>query len=60
MRFAYRVLRGTGIDGRRDGLVYKNVLASYAHLRDVEGNRWVSRFVSFIRAHKRQQLKVLT
>ena len=36
VRFAYQVLRGSGIDGERDGIVYKNVLASYAHLRDVE------------------------
>ena len=47
--FAYEVLRGTGIDGRHDGLVIGNLLASYAHLRHVEGNRWAQRFVAFVR-----------
>lgn len=51
-RFAYKVLRGSGIDGDHDGYVYRNLLASYTHLRDVEGNRWANRFVAFIRAHK--------
>ena len=48
-RFAYDVERGHGIDGRHDGIVHRNLLASYAHLRDVAGNRWAGRFVEFIR-----------
>jgi cobyrinic acid a,c-diamide synthase len=48
LRFAYKVRRGTGIDGKRDGIVYRNVLASYAHLRDVAGNRWTRRYVDFV------------
>jgi len=48
-RFAYRVERGHGIDGRHDGIVHGNLLASYAHLRDVAGNRWARRFVEFVR-----------
>ena len=51
-RFAYDVERGHGIDGRHDGIVHKNLLASYAHLRDVAGNRWARRFVEFIRRRK--------
>ncbi len=47
--FAYEVLRGTGIDGKRDGIVYRNVLASYAHLRDTRANGWAARFVQFVR-----------
>ena len=52
LQFAYEMNRGTGIDGRRDGLIHRNVLACYAHLRDVEGNRWVARFVDFVRQQK--------
>lgn len=48
-RFAYEVVRGHGIDGRHDGIVYKNALASYTHLRDVAANRWATRFVAFVR-----------
>jgi cobyrinic acid a,c-diamide synthase len=52
VEFAYQVLRGSGIDGIHDGIVYANVLASYAHLRDTASNRWVARFVDFVRSHK--------
>jgi cobyrinic acid a,c-diamide synthase len=48
--FAYDVERGHGIDGRHDGIVHKNLLASYAHLRDVAGNPWARRFVDFVRS----------
>lgn len=51
--FAYEVLRGAGIDGRHDGLVIHNLLASYAHLRDVACNRWAGRFVAFVAARKK-------
>ena len=54
LTYAYDVLRGSGIDGRRDGIVYKNVLACYTHLRDLEGNRWAARFVEFVRQHQKQ------
>jgi len=53
VEFAYEVARGHGIDGRHDGIVYKNLLAAYTHLRDVADNRWAARFVEFIRRHKR-------
>jgi cobyrinic acid a,c-diamide synthase len=49
IEFAYEVERGHGIDGRHDGIVHKNLLASYAHLRDVAGNPWAKRFVDFVR-----------
>ncbi len=52
--YAYEVLRGTGIDGRHDGIVYKNLLASYVHLRDVARQPWAARFVEFVRRCKRQ------
>ncbi|HIJ83441.1 MAG TPA: cobyrinate a,c-diamide synthase [Magnetococcales bacterium] len=31
IRFAFKVRRGTGVDGQHDGLIYRNVLAGYAH-----------------------------
>ncbi|MEN8174471.1 MAG: cobyrinate a,c-diamide synthase [Pseudomonadota bacterium] len=50
LNFAYEVSRGYGVDGAHDGILYKNMLASYAHLRDVAGNHWTQRFVEFVRA----------
>jgi cobyrinic acid a,c-diamide synthase len=52
LKFAYRVLRGHGIDGKRDGIVHRNLLASYSHLRDVAGTGWAGHFVEFVRAHR--------
>ena len=52
LRYAYRVLRGHGIDGEHDGIVLGNLLASYAHLRDVGGNHWTRRFVAHVAALK--------
>jgi cobyrinic acid a,c-diamide synthase len=48
LRYAYRVRRGHGIDGRHDGLVIHNLLASYAHLRTGAGADWAPRFVRFV------------
>ncbi len=49
LTYAYEVKRGHGIDGRHDGLVYKNLLASYTHLRGTEGHDWPARFVAWAR-----------
>ncbi len=54
LRYAYRVERGHGVDGGRDGIVFGNTLASYAHLRSVAGHDWPARFVAFVRACRRQ------
>ncbi|MCP5448021.1 MAG: hydrogenobyrinic acid a,c-diamide synthase (glutamine-hydrolyzing) [Chromatiaceae bacterium] len=53
-RFAYDVVRGTGVDGKKDGIVYKNMLASYTHLRDVGGNQWTRRFLNHVLSCKRE------
>jgi len=47
--YAYEVLRGTGIDGKHDGLIYKNLLACYAHMRHTRQHPWATRFIEFIR-----------
>ncbi|MEW5892989.1 MAG: cobyrinate a,c-diamide synthase [Pseudomonadota bacterium] len=44
--YAYDVRRGHGIDGRQDGIVYKNVLASYCHFRGSGPNGWIGRFIT--------------
>jgi len=48
-KFAFEVLRGDGIDGKHDGIVYKNLLAGYAHLRDVAGYNWTRHFLNHVR-----------
>ena len=51
-KFAYKVERGYGVDGLHDGLIYKNLLANYSHMRNVGSNHWVERFVSHVAACK--------
>jgi cobyrinic acid a,c-diamide synthase len=50
--FAFHIKRGVGIDGESDGIIYKNLLANYVHLRNGKDYRWTDRFVAFVRQHK--------
>jgi cobyrinic acid a,c-diamide synthase len=51
-KFAYKVVRGHGVDGGRDGIVHRSVLASYVHLRSGAGSDWAAQFVAFVRSKK--------
>ena len=53
LNFAYEVLRGSGVDGRHDGIVYKNLLACYTHMRHLKSNPWADRFVQFVNQCRR-------
>ena len=52
LKFAYDVKRGAGIDKSKDGLIYKNLLANYTHLRDTSQHHWTKRFIDFVSTHK--------
>ena len=52
LKFAYHVLRGHGVDGQRDGIVHRNVVASYSHLRNAAGSGWADAFAAFVCAQK--------
>ncbi len=54
-KFAYRLSRGTGLDGSNDGLIYKNLVASYTHMRHTNANPWVLNFLSFIARQKKNR-----
>jgi len=51
--FAWRVGRGSGIDGMHDGIVIGNLLAGFSHHRDTAADHWVERFVNYIRHRAR-------
>jgi len=53
LTYALDVRRGTGIDGKHDGIVINNLVAGYSHLRDTRQHRWAHRFVDFVRRHGR-------
>jgi cobyrinic acid a,c-diamide synthase len=42
----YKVLRGQGLDGQVDGIVYKNLLASYMHIHSIGAPIWARNLVS--------------
>jgi cobyrinic acid a,c-diamide synthase len=46
LRTAYRLTRGSGLGGRRDGLMYKNVLAGYTHIHAAGAPDWAPGLVS--------------
>jgi len=52
LRFAYRVKRGQGIHRQLDGIVYKNLFASYVHLHALGTPEWAHRFVSLASKEK--------
>jgi len=47
-RFAYEITRGHGIDGKRDGIVYNNMMASYLHLHALGTPEWAESFISLV------------
>ena len=53
--FAYEVKRGWGINGKMDGLTYKNVLASYNHLHALAVPCWAENFVKCAREYKKSR-----
>lgn len=54
-QYAYKVKRGQGIDGEHDGWLYKNLLASYTHLRHTHRYPWAQRFVEFVRKQMQER-----
>jgi cobyrinic acid a,c-diamide synthase len=46
VKFAYQIRRGHGIDGKRDGVLYKNMFAAYTHLHALGTPCWADAFVS--------------
>ncbi|GAB4529041.1 MAG: hydrogenobyrinic acid a,c-diamide synthase (glutamine-hydrolyzing) [Anaerolineae bacterium] len=48
---AFRLRRGNGLGGGRDGLVYRNVLASYTHLHAAGSPGWAEGMVARARTY---------
>jgi cobyrinic acid a,c-diamide synthase len=43
--FGYKVIRGRGVDGEKDGIIYKNLIASYTHIHSAGTPDWAENFV---------------
>lgn len=51
----YHMIRGGGINGTADGLVYKNVLACYTHLHALGTPEWAAAMVRKAREYRRSE-----
>lgn len=49
INFSYSIRRGYGINGKSDGIIYKNLLANFIHLRHTKNYPWIKYFIDFIR-----------
>ena len=45
LNFAFRMRRGFGFDGQRDGLLYRNTLACYTHVHALGVESWAPALV---------------
>ncbi len=46
VRTAFHVERGHGLDGARDGVVHRNVLATYSHIHALSVANWATAFLT--------------
>jgi len=53
---AFQVARGAGIGGNRDGLFYKNVLATYTHLHALGAPFWAPALVRLAQEYRRARV----
>lgn len=52
IEYSYKITRGTGVDNGNDGIIYKNVLASYTHLHSIAVPEWAPAFVNIARMNR--------
>ncbi len=45
-KLAYQIRRGRGVDGKGDGIVYRNVFAAYTHIHALGTPIWAEAFVA--------------
>lgn len=57
---AFRVVRGAGIGGNREGLIYKNVLATFTHLHALGAPQWAPALVRLARNYRRARKSPLS
>ena len=55
--YGFKVMRGYGINSKHDGILYKNLVASYSHLRDTAQSRWIENYLNFIYCIKNNETK---
>jgi len=57
MKYIFELEKGFGIDGKRDGILYKNLLAGYTHIHIFSVKCWAENFLKKAQDFKEQKLK---
>lgn len=52
VEFLFKVRRGGGVDGRRDGMLWKNLLGTYTHLHAAGCPLWAKNFYMAAKKHR--------
>lgn len=55
VKFSFNIKRGHGIDGKKDGILYKNMFATYIHIHALGTPQWSKAFISLIKARRGRQ-----
>jgi len=58
VNFVFKVTRGYGVDGRRDGLCKKNLLATYTHIHAAGNLGWAKSFFGAALAYRQHEDKL--
>ncbi|MBI5100234.1 MAG: cobyrinate a,c-diamide synthase [Nitrospirae bacterium] len=58
-KYAYDMERGQGISNRKDGIFYKNVLASYTHLHAYGAPQWADGMLRQAEAYRKKGRKIV-
>lgn len=58
VKFVFKVIRGHGIDGRRDGMCLGNMMGVYTHIHAAGDEAWASAVVEAARSGERPALAV--
>jgi len=58
VNFVFKVTRGYGVDGRRDGLCKKNLLATYTHIHAAGNTGWAKSFFGAALAYRQDEDRV--
>jgi cobyrinic acid a,c-diamide synthase len=57
--FAFKVVRGYGINGHVDGVLYKNIFASYMHINALGTPEWAIRFIALAAKYASKKKRTL-
>ena len=58
IKYIFKIKKGFGINGEFDGVLYKNILASYLHIHVFSVKNWVINFLKLIDSFKKLKKEV--